>query len=198
MMQGIVYKITNLINGKIYIGQDSKNNPNYLGSGTLIQKALQKFGKENFKKETLEICETQEQLNSNEEYYIELHNSTNPQLGYNIIKKAFGLHEGFKYPQEWRDNMKQTRIFKNPKERKNKISEKLLGKAKSTEARLNIKLGHFKLSEKQFKEILSLLKKKNIKSKQIAIKFKVSTSLICQIKNNNSPYNIYYNLWFQG
>ena len=47
----IVYLITNLINGKRYIGMDSKNNPQYLGSGTLILKAIKKYGKENFKKE---------------------------------------------------------------------------------------------------------------------------------------------------
>ena len=45
----IIYKTTNLVNGKIYIGKDSKNNPNYLGSGNLLKKALIKYGKENFK-----------------------------------------------------------------------------------------------------------------------------------------------------
>ena len=32
----IIYKTTNLINGKIYIGKDEKNTPNYIGSGLLI------------------------------------------------------------------------------------------------------------------------------------------------------------------
>ena len=34
----VIYKITNLINGKIYVGQDMSNNPNYFGSGTMIIK----------------------------------------------------------------------------------------------------------------------------------------------------------------
>ena len=36
----IIYKTTNLINGKIYVGKDSNNNPNYLGSGQIIKKLL--------------------------------------------------------------------------------------------------------------------------------------------------------------
>ena len=35
----IIYKTINLITGKIYIGQDSKNNPNYLGSGKYIKRS---------------------------------------------------------------------------------------------------------------------------------------------------------------
>ncbi len=34
----IIYKITNLINDKIYVGKDSNDNPSYLSSGLLIQK----------------------------------------------------------------------------------------------------------------------------------------------------------------
>jgi len=51
----IIYKITNLINNKSYVGFDSKNRliEKYFGSGKLIQEAIEKFGIENFKKETL-------------------------------------------------------------------------------------------------------------------------------------------------
>ena len=52
----IIYKTTNLINNKIYIGQDSRNNPYYYGSGTIITLAIKKYGKNNFKKEILETC----------------------------------------------------------------------------------------------------------------------------------------------
>ena len=79
----IIYKTTNLINGKIYIGQDSKNNPKYLGSGVIIIKAIKKYGKENFIKETIEHCETKENLDLKEIYWINYYNSVNPN-GYNI------------------------------------------------------------------------------------------------------------------
>ena len=53
-----IYRITNLVNGKTYIGQHSywdESNPmgKYFGSGILIKKAVKKYGKENFKREVL-------------------------------------------------------------------------------------------------------------------------------------------------
>lgn len=47
----IIYKTINIINNKIYIGRDMHNNPNYLGSGYILSKAIKKYNKENFKKE---------------------------------------------------------------------------------------------------------------------------------------------------
>ena len=40
----IIYKTTNLVNGKIYIGQDAKNNPKYLGSGVYLVKTYTSEG----------------------------------------------------------------------------------------------------------------------------------------------------------
>lgn len=60
-MPNYVYKITNLINGKIYVGKRKHKNPltdSYMGSGRAIRAALQKYGTESFKKEILQIFET--------------------------------------------------------------------------------------------------------------------------------------------
>jgi hypothetical protein len=86
----IIYKTTNNINGKIYIGQDSKNNPKYLGSGHLIYRAIKKYGISNFTKEILEICDCKEELNNKEIYWIEKLDSTNYTIGYNISKGGTG------------------------------------------------------------------------------------------------------------
>ncbi len=56
-----VYQTTNLTNGKKYIGKHStKVYNNYLGSGTALLLAVEKYGSENFKKEILSIHDTSE------------------------------------------------------------------------------------------------------------------------------------------
>jgi hypothetical protein len=59
-MYHLVYKTTCLINNKIYIGCHStiNLNDNYLGSGTLLKKAIKKYGKENFIREFILVCES--------------------------------------------------------------------------------------------------------------------------------------------
>ena len=54
-MRHIVYKTTNIINGKFYYGvyDTNRNLKNYLGSGTYLKKAIKKYGKNNFKRETI-------------------------------------------------------------------------------------------------------------------------------------------------
>jgi group I intron endonuclease len=88
----IIYKTTNLINGKIYIGQDSKNNPKYLGSGIILKQAIKKYGTINFKKEVLETCKTIDDLNYKEKYWIEKLKTNNQEIGYNI---SFGGQTGW-------------------------------------------------------------------------------------------------------
>jgi len=46
----IIYKITNLINNKIYVGKSELNNPNYYGSGIHITRAIKNMEKKILKK----------------------------------------------------------------------------------------------------------------------------------------------------
>ena len=59
-----IYKTTNLINNKFYIGKHctTKIENDYLGSGKRLRYSIRKYGKENFKKEILEFCENHEVL----------------------------------------------------------------------------------------------------------------------------------------
>jgi 6-pyruvoyl-tetrahydropterin synthase len=85
-----IYKITNTINGKIYIGKDTTDNPLYLGSGKLIKLSIKKYGKKNFKKEIIEECDDYYLLSEREMYWIDFYNSTDLNIGYNISKGGDG------------------------------------------------------------------------------------------------------------
>lgn len=67
-----IYKITNTINGKFYIGRHSTDNidDGYMGSGTAIQRAIKKYGKKNFIKEILEYTNSFDDLVLLENQYI--------------------------------------------------------------------------------------------------------------------------------
>lgn len=67
-MHHFLYKTTNLLNGRYYIGMHSTKNPNdgYLGSGKRLKAELSKYGKENFKREILEELSTRTELEQRE------------------------------------------------------------------------------------------------------------------------------------
>lgn len=81
-----IYKTTNTVNDKIYIGQSTKEyNNTYLGSGKKITRAIKKYGKENFIKQLIEHCEFYE-IDDKECYWINKFDSTNEKIGYNILE----------------------------------------------------------------------------------------------------------------
>lgn len=91
MKQHYVYITTNLINGMRYIGMHyGELNDDYLGSGNLIQLAIQKYGKENFKKDILEIASSQLENAHNEHKWIAQYNAVNDRTFYNIHEGGFG------------------------------------------------------------------------------------------------------------
>lgn len=96
----IIYKTTNLINGKIYIGKDLHNNNNYLGSGIKLVRAIKKYGKESFKKEILEVCDAVNSWHECEVYWISRYNATNPLIGYNIAEGGNGGNTRAGYSQK--------------------------------------------------------------------------------------------------
>jgi hypothetical protein len=86
-----IYKTTNLVNGKIYIGKDVKSRPNYLGSGIRLKNAIIKYSRDNFNKEILEdnIIDKQH-LSQREIYWIEYYKSNDREIGYNLTKGGEG------------------------------------------------------------------------------------------------------------
>ena len=122
-----IYKYTNKINGKIYIGQTKQTlyaraQRDGLGyqSCTLFWRAIQKYGWENFEPTILEDNLTQKEANEREEYYISFYDSTNHDKGYNLRlggrnsslseetkKKISDSHKGIRPSEESRKKMSE-------------------------------------------------------------------------------------------
>lgn len=73
MYKYIIYKVTNIVNNKIYIGKHkTKNiNDNYIGSGKILKKSIKKYGKGKFLKEILYIFNTEEKMNEMEKEIVD-------------------------------------------------------------------------------------------------------------------------------
>ena len=69
-----IYKTTNLLSGKYYIGMHSTDNleDGYMGSGNRLRLAIRKHGKENFNREILEFLDNREELYLREEEIVNL------------------------------------------------------------------------------------------------------------------------------
>jgi len=87
---GIIYLTTNNINGKQYIGVDSKNDKNYYGSGKIIKLALKKYSRTNFTKEILEENDNDKYLFEREQYWIDKYNAIENENFYNIAEGGKG------------------------------------------------------------------------------------------------------------
>ncbi len=64
MIYYTVYKTTNLVNDKIYVGAHKTENPydRYLGSNLPLKRAIKKYGRKNFKKEIIKFCNSEEEM----------------------------------------------------------------------------------------------------------------------------------------
>ena len=89
-----IYIVTNLINGKKYIGKRMCHCPIeediYFGSGKAIKNALKKYSIDNFKKEILEICKNYQECNEREKYWIKYFNADKDDNFYNIASGGEG------------------------------------------------------------------------------------------------------------
>lgn len=135
---GIVYKATNIINNKVYIGQTSRKfskrinehikNKNKRG----FSKAIQKHGSENFIFEEIYTSFDRNELDRVEEFFIEKYQSTNCEKGYNLVKYASKSTKGYKHTKESIARMVEGRknvVYKpHTEETKLKISKSKKGK----------------------------------------------------------------------
>jgi hypothetical protein len=152
---GIIYKITNLINNKIYIGLTKKKieerfSQHKRNNKSLISKAIKKYKKTNFIIEELYFSFSREDLEEKEIYFIKYFNSMSPN-GYNLTS---GEEKEKIYTKEV--------LIKLSKAKKGKKciaqSIKMLGRKQSLEVRnkkaLNRGMKSFFVIKKLTKEIV--------------------------------------------
>jgi len=129
----IVYKITNLLNGKRYIGQTVnsiekrfKDHSN-LNNKCHIGRAIRKYGKENFKIEIVCRADTLKELNEREESLIRLYKTLRPN-GYNIA--LGGSNKGRVIsPMKGRKHSEETKKL---------MSKRAMGKKHSEQTKLRL------------------------------------------------------------
>lgn len=136
----LIYRITNNINGKYYIGQHKTKNPYdcYMGSGVLIKEAENKYGLSNFTKEILFDYDNFESMNLKENELVQLSNCyPNNPMSYNL-KTGGSLLSGGEYSdiaklamsKAHKGKIPHNKGKKMPKSVRLKISKSRKGKCK--------------------------------------------------------------------
>lgn len=88
----IIYKTTNLLNGKIYVGLHSTDNLNdgYMGSGWVLKYAIKKYGRKNFKREILLVLSNREEAREVEALLVDKEFISRPNT-YNLQEGGMGV-----------------------------------------------------------------------------------------------------------
>lgn len=130
---GYIYLTTNLINEKKYIGQHkgTQLDNSYFGSGSLILKALKKYGKSNFKCEILDIAYSKEELDSKEIYWISYYDAIQSETYYNLARGGViaGREFGHEVSESTREKLRKANLGKHLSlETRQKVSASNKGK----------------------------------------------------------------------
>lgn len=125
-MKYCIYRITNLVNGKTYVGQHMYKvlDDKYMGSGVLLKRAIKKYGINSFKKEILVFnVSCKSQIDLLEKVFIE---SERKKVGsrncYNLAKGGGGGGPWTEEHRKYISELFKKRVFSE--EHKKKLSEK--------------------------------------------------------------------------
>ena len=114
---GVVYKITNVINNKVYIGVTTKTFRERYGGNLAktthnkhLKNSIKKYGIENFViNEEFDVAYSVEELNEKEQYYIKKYDAMSPNKGYN---KVSGGVIGYQYSEQTKLKMSEANTRK--------------------------------------------------------------------------------------
>lgn len=119
----IIYKIVNLVNHKVYIGQTIRGlrerwrqhvyNARH-GSDYAIHAAIRKYGEDNFELEIIDTADDRDELDSKEIYWIQVYNSMSPN-GYNLCSggKTPRMTPEIRYKLSGENHWTRNRSFSN-------------------------------------------------------------------------------------
>lgn len=179
-IDGKIYKITNMVNGKCYIGLTRRNvrvrfRQHISRPARYIGRAIRKYGAHNFVCDVIQCkIKTQKELNDAEEFWIKYFNSTDPNIGYNL--NSGGNQPSFVSEETRRKISENHADFsgdKNPRYGKCG-DDSTIGGEKNPKAKLNRDL------------VVEIRENKELSRKQLAEKYKVSLSTIDYIINNKT------------
>jgi group I intron endonuclease len=202
------YKMTNLINGKVYVGKTNNtgvrwnahksraNSPNDSRYNYPVSCAIRKYGAENFEFDILISCKTELEINAYEEYYIALYRSNinkyGKDFGYNLTDGGEGT-VGWKHTDGTRKKMSASHTgMKHTEETLRKIGS-ANKKFRPTETHINSISGENSNSAKLTWEIVGKIREENAKGtprKQLAIKYEVCVQNIDLIVSYRSWKNV--------
>lgn len=181
-----IYKICNILNDKIYIGQTSKDifirfkqhikdsiNIKYIDRNNRFYNSIRKYGSNNFKIDKIDCCNSKIEADELERKYIKFYNSNNDKFGYNSTEGGGGMI-GYKHTEETKKRLSQIhrdtiarlgsprKGHKLSEEGKNKLREKAIGRLHTMETRLE--MTRCRIGKPRKKESILKMKKKSMGS----------------------------------
>lgn len=99
MKSNEVYKITNKLTNKVYIGITNQGSgaryrhhwyESRIGEPSPIHRSMAKYGEESFTLEIIDFADTYDELKEKEKYWIKWYNSTDRSIGYNLTEGGDG------------------------------------------------------------------------------------------------------------
>lgn len=157
-----IYKATNNVNGKIYIGQskdflkrkDAHERKSLINKDNMsFHHAIRKYGKENFSWEILYQTKDENYYGIAEQYFIDFYETKNKDFGYNMSNGGKSNMLGYKHSKETREKLSKLRKGKMSKEHREKINQSLKGRKFSEAGKKALSLAH--MGKKQSQETIN-------------------------------------------
>lgn len=197
-----VYLIKNIINRKIYIGSSLNVNKRInkhfaeLRRGKhyniLLQRTYNKYGESSFIYGLLEDNLSSNIIVNKEQYYLDLYQPYNPDIGFNICEKAYTTL-GYKHSEETKKKMSIDRKNNGEKYAKYGKDHHMYGKTYSEETKRKMRMNHAdhkgeksslaKLNENKVLEIRRLYATGEYTFKSIAPMFDINSRTVGKIVN---------------